>query len=209
MSKSTGSTRNNHKPAQPQARSGDQKTKSTGLLISTPIVASMALGDYLGSACSSLDLGGLVSEMRSQCEQVNRGDLKRPEAILLTQAFTLDAIFNEVARRAAIHKGQLEPFERLLRLAFKAQTQCRSTLETLANIKNPPVVLARQANISNGPQQVNNGVAVTPAREIQNEQNKLLEADDGKWMDTRTACTPSRVDPEMAPVGSVNRAEDT
>jgi len=168
----------------------------------------MALSDFLESACSNLDLGGLVSELRSQCEQVNRGDLKRPEAILLTQAFTLDAMFNDIARRAALHNGQIEPFERLLRLAFKAQTQCRSTLETLANIKNPPLVLARQANISNGPQQVNNGVAVTPAREIQNEQNKLLETDDGKWLDPRATCAPSRVDQAMAPVGRINRTED-
>ena len=35
-------------------------------------------------------------------------------------------------------------------------------------MKNPPVVFARQANIANGPQQVNNGVSQTgdsPARE--------------------------------------------
>lgn len=34
----------------------------------------------------------------------------------------------------------------------KAQSQCRATLETLAAIKNPPVIYAKQANISNGPQ---------------------------------------------------------
>jgi hypothetical protein len=32
----------------------------------------------------------------------------------------------------------------------------RMTLESLATIKNPPVVYARQANIAHGPQQVNN-----------------------------------------------------
>jgi len=34
--------------------------------------------------------------------------------------------------------------------------------ETLAAIKNPPTVSARQANIANGPQQVNNGVPALP-----------------------------------------------
>jgi len=45
---------------------------------------------------------------------------------------------------------------------MKAQNQCRMTLETLAAIKKPPVVFARQANINqgNGNQQVKNG---TPA----------------------------------------------
>jgi len=37
------------------------------------------------------------------------------------------------------------------------------TLETLATIKNPPVVFARQANVNNGGQQVNNGAAADPA----------------------------------------------
>jgi hypothetical protein len=45
-----------------------------------------------------------------------------------------------------------------MRLALKAQSQCRATLEALANIKNPPVVIARQANFAAGPQQVNNSV---------------------------------------------------
>jgi hypothetical protein len=35
-------------------------------------------------------------------------------------------------------------------MAMKAQNQRRMTLETLATIKNPPVLIARQANINNG-----------------------------------------------------------
>jgi hypothetical protein len=52
-----------------------------------------------------------------------------------------------------------DAFERYLRLALKAQNQCRATLETLAAIKNPPVVFTKQANINhgNGNQQINNG----------------------------------------------------
>ena len=45
-----------------------------------------------------------------------------------------------------------------LRVALKAQAQCRATLETLAEMKQPPTLLARQANIAHGPQQVNNRV---------------------------------------------------
>lgn len=51
--------------------------------------------------------------------------------------------------------------DRFMRLGLKAQDQCRHTLETLAVMKNPPV-FARQANIANGPQQVNNGHAPEP-----------------------------------------------
>jgi hypothetical protein len=45
--------------------------------------------------------------------------------------------------------------ERYMRLALKAQAQCRATIETLAALKSPPVVYARQANVA-GQQQVNN-----------------------------------------------------
>jgi hypothetical protein len=37
-----------------------------------------------------------------------------------------------------------------MRFGLKAQAQCRATLETLAAIKNPPTVFARQANIADG-----------------------------------------------------------
>jgi len=52
-------------------------------------------------------------------------------------------------------------YEVHMRLALEAQNQCRMTLETLATIKNPPTVFARQANIAHRPQQVNN--AMMPA----------------------------------------------
>jgi hypothetical protein len=84
--------------------------------------------------------------------------------MLTAQAHTLDAIFGNCARRAAANMGEyMHAAELYLRLALKAQSQCRATLETLAAIKNPaPVAFVRQANISAGPQQVNNGTASTP-----------------------------------------------
>jgi hypothetical protein len=69
----------------------------------------------------------------------------------------VDAIFASLARRAQMNMGEyMNAVDRYMRLALKAQGQCRATLETLAAIKNPPVVFAKQANIAQGPQQVNN-----------------------------------------------------
>lgn len=151
-------------------------------------------------------LKGFLDELTAQVEAVNNGDMKRAEEILITQAHTLNELFNSLARRAG-NQEYLKQYETYLRLALKAQGQCRATLETLATIKNPPVVFARQANISNGPQQVNNGVASsTPAEKIINQQNKLLEVQHGsKTMDTRTAGTTGCADPAMATLGEVNR----
>ena len=49
--------------------------------------------------------------------------------------------------------------EAYMRMALRAQNQVRLTLETINTIKNPPVVIAKQANITSGPQQVNNVLA--------------------------------------------------
>ena len=118
------------------------------------------------------EIAALAKTLSSQIDDVNNGNMQRPEAMLLAQAHTLDQLFNTLAQRA--HKREtVTSCEIHLRLAFKAQNQCRSTLETLAAIKNPPVVFAKQANISSGHQQINNGTA-SHAGEIKNQQNKLL-----------------------------------
>ena len=103
-----------------------------------------------------------------------------------------------------------------MKLALRAQGQCRATLETLANIKNPrPVAFVKQANISNGPQQVNNGTvdasdAVVRAREENpNPQNELLtdtRATHGKPVDTRAKSKAGRSNPRVATVETGHRA---
>ena len=60
------------------------------------------------------------------------------------------------ARRMTLD-NVVDEAERCMRMAMKAQNQCRMTLETLAALKNPRVVVAQQTNIAHGPQQVNNG----------------------------------------------------
>jgi hypothetical protein len=79
---------------------------------------------------------------------------------------------------------------------------------SLAQIKNPPVVYARQANFVNGPQQVNNGVQTSGARENEIPPSKLLEARHDERLDTRAALAPSRANQAMETVGRFDRAED-
>src|SRR5688572_9743762 len=111
--------------------------------------------------------------------------MRRAEAMLISQAHTLDNIFNTLARRV-LNQEFLLHWETYMRMAMKAQSQCRMTLETLASVKNPQVVFAKQANINNGgQQQVNNQAGVPLARETPLEPNKLqaLEKQDAKWLD--------------------------
>jgi hypothetical protein len=156
------------------------------------------------------DVNALAAELSRQVEAVNRGDLRRAEGLLLAQAHTLDNIFAILARRAT---GQqyLPQWEAYMRMGMRAQNQCRMTLETLATIKNPPAVFARQANINNGgQQQVNNGSAVprqggSRVGETPSEQNKLLEAKDVERLDTGAQGSTGRTDQDPAPVGTGDR----
>jgi len=177
------------------------------------VQAALTLLDY-NKTFGEMSVNTLIDDLGKQCGLANKGDLSRAEALLTAQAHTLDAIFNNLARRAALNMGQyVNAAETYLRLALKAQSQCRATLETLAEIKNPqPVAFVRQANIAHGPQQVNNGIAPpgepSRARETENQQNKLLEAQHGERLDTTAAGKAAKIDPEMATVGTIDRTEN-
>ena len=156
-----------------------------------------------------LEVSDLVGELRKAGEEVASGNLSRVEKMLAHQALTLDAIFNNMAQRS--HRQEtFKGIEVLMRLALKAQAQARSTAEALALLKNPQPYI-RQANMTTGPQQVNNGVtpgltemyaqAHTGAGINPSEQSKLLEADNGNHLDTRAQGTASRINPHMATVG--------
>lgn len=171
-----------------------------------PETAAAATTATFNQLASDVDVNRLVEEMNRQTKLVNDGDLARAEAMLLSQAHSLDAMFNEFARRAALNMGQyLEATDTYMRMAFKAQSQCRATLQTLGEIKAPrSIAFIRQANLANGPQQVNNGVAAAPRAETSNPTNELLEASHGNWMDTRATGTAGGIDPAMAAVEPVD-----
>lgn len=137
-----------------------------------------------------LDTPALIEALRDQTQAVHKGDMRAAEAMLMNQATALQSLFVKLAE-TGLQASLLRQQETALRLALKAQSQCRATLETLANIKNPPVVYAKQANVTTGPQQINNGphTAPTGAREKISEENKLKELSHEKqqWLDTGAA----------------------
>jgi hypothetical protein len=157
--------------------------------------------------------------LRETAKGLNEGDLSAAVTMLSSQAVALNAMFGELARRSALNMGEyLDASDRYMRLALKAQAQCRATLETLATIKNPPVMFARQANINNGgQQQVNNQQSPAQAakhaeprasaRESDSEPNELLEdlTHGRTQLDTRATTAAGRANPGLESVGEVNR----
>ena len=173
------------------------------------VTSAMVAREYHQYKFSELDLMSLVGELEAQAKTVISGDMGRPEAILSSQAHALDAIFAELSRRAIdnLRRGNADVGDRFLRLGLKAQGQCRATLETLGNLKNPPVVYARQANFANGPQQVNNGTLPTHAGDSENGKNKLLGVSNELCADTGTPTTTIRGNKEMGALAPIHRAK--
>jgi len=168
------------------------------------VQAALTLMDY-NKTFGEMSIGTLVNDLGKQCELASRGDLSRAEALLTAQAHTLDAIFHTLARQAT-RCEYVNQLDVNLRLGLKAQSQCRMTLEALAAIKNPPVVFARQANVTTGPQQINNGTAApTRAREIETEQTQLLERQNGERLDIGTPGTAVSANRELDAVEEVHR----
>jgi hypothetical protein len=154
--------------------------------------SAMIIFEYSKSVLGPLPLTELLAALKSDGERAHNGDLRNAEMMLASQAIALNSMFAELARRAAANMGQyLDVTETYLKLSLKAQNQCRATLETLAAMKNPPTVFAKQANIAHGPQQVNNTVSLAPAEKNEIRPTKLLEQDHGERLDTRTARTAS------------------
>ncbi len=168
--------------------------------------------DFSSVRCGNLDLSGLIDALTAQTKAVTDGDLGRGEAMLTAQAHTLDAVFNNLARQA-INAEYMDNFDRYLKLALRAQSQCRATWETLSTMKNPPIMgYVGQANIAHGHQQVNNAGSTagdtSRAPENADLQNKLLEQNDGERLDIGEAGAAGQADPAMAPLGEVGRTKD-
>lgn len=109
-----------------------------------------------GKSDKTLDISALMKHLRDQAGAVQSGNMSQAEAMLMNQATALQSLFVRLVERG-MAQATMPIMEGFMKLALRAQNQCRITLETLVSIKNPPVVFARQANIANGPQQVNNG----------------------------------------------------
>ena len=158
---------------------------------------------------SDQDVDALEKVLKAQAEKIHDGDIRQVETMLISQASALQGMFANMVRRAS-SSNQIPTIDLYMKFALRAQNQCRMTLETLANIKNPPVVYARQANIAQGHQQINNGAPeqIRAREEKTIPTNELLEAQDGKWLDTRTKSKTGKDDPEVETV-EISRNQNT
>ena len=69
----------------------------------------------------SLDLPKMVAMLNQQVKDLQEGDSSQTESILFSQAVTLNAIFLEMARRAALNMNEhIHATEAYMRMALRA-----------------------------------------------------------------------------------------
>lgn len=186
-----------------------EKSNKLALAITSPEFSSMEIvGNVkLRPQVTEEDLPALISALSDQSRAIGSGDMSRVEAMLINQATALQSLFTRLTLRG-FEQPNMANLEGFLRLALRAQNQCRATLETLASIKNPPNIIAKQANVAiGGPQQVNNHFCSGRPMPLM-PQNQLLEQHNESRMDAGTQATSSRPNSTLEALGTLNRPQN-
>jgi hypothetical protein len=142
-----------------EAKPGEHHLKTLARLSLNPGVrhaqlamafASQAFGDK--HQPSIMDSTEVLAEYLAAAE---KGDKRLASRLLTAQAISLDGMFTDLARRSANNMGQyLDAADRYMRLALKAQTACRTTLEALAKIHQPREQTVKHVHVNDGGQAV-------------------------------------------------------
>jgi len=167
---------------------------------------------FSNSLLPTVDVTEAFAQTLEAVAKVMKGDLGGLQAMLAAQALTCNAVFTDCMSRARLNYQNPEVFNRYMRSGLRAQSQSRATVETIAVTQNPPTVFAKQANITNGPQQVNNTLQTDAAPRvcaptIDSSPIKLLELrHDGQRLDTEPTSRTTESDSPLAAVEAINGA---
>lgn len=133
-------------------RAKAERRQAMAAAIMNPALAHGALAHGLLKtvAGGELDQEEFTIELHEQMKAVRAGKLGSVHGMLAAQAFSLDALYVEMMRRAMLNFGPCpEAVERYMRLALKAQAQSRATLETVARLHQPREQTVRHVHVDN------------------------------------------------------------
>jgi len=100
-----------------------------------------------------LDIPQLMAVLKAESERLSEGKSEDVGPMLANQALALQSLFSRLTERA-LSQSAMTNIEAFMRLALRAQSQCRATLETLSSLNKAPTVFANQANVATN-QQIN------------------------------------------------------
>lgn len=138
----------------------DQSPDETGAqamarkLVQPAFKNAIATSGFISKMIGGVELPGLTdyaNELQKTSTKAAEGDLAMASKMLAAQAVTLDTMFSELARRTAMNMGDyINAAERYGRLALKAQSNCRATLEAMAKLHQPREQTVRHVHVNEG-----------------------------------------------------------
>lgn len=155
---------------------------------------------------NNMDVLQFQNDIKKHIELIQNGDLSNLEAILSTQVFSLNLLFNKMAAKIELAEefGDAQIF---VDLAMKIQNNCRKTVLTLSEIRNPKkTTFIKQQNCAVN-QQVNNDntVDIPKKSSLENELLKVKHVP----MELRTTITAIPTDSQLETMGEINRGENS
>jgi hypothetical protein len=144
------------KPVEIQRAKGESGTGALARVMVGPELrhghtVSTYAGALLGSHADKPHLNDYAERLRDAGEKAVAGDLAFASRTLAAQAITLDAMFTELARRAAVNMGEyINAADRYARLALKAQANSRATIEALGKLHQPREQTVRHVHVNEG-----------------------------------------------------------
>ena len=208
MTNKTSTAKPNAKQIAPVKKSEQTDSERYAKISLTASTMSAVLSDaFTKKLFPSSDLVDVANVLSEKITDIQNGDMKPIEAMLIAQAQALQTMFVSLGRDA-VAKTQLNQYTAFMNLALKAQSQSRATIQALVELKYPKqATFVKQANIAQGYQQVNNATNThAHAKEITNQPNELLEVNHGsEKMDDRATQTAIAKDKAVETVAAQHR----
>lgn len=134
---------------------------SDGRVMSDLVLSPVARHSALATEAGSRGFGGkppamdAYESLSAQIDKAAAGDMTLASTTLAAQAVSLDTLFTEMAQRSRKCMGShFDAAERFIRLALKAQANCRTTLEALGKLHQPREQTVRHVHVNEGGQAV-------------------------------------------------------
>ena len=162
----------------------------------------------------TIDISALIDSIHARTTEIKAGDLTSIEEVLFSQIIALQAMFTNLTKKAIGQSG-MNNYQSFMTMAFKAQSQCRATVQALTELKYPrQVSFVKQANIANGPQQVNNeALPGSRAEELEASETNYQQIEDKRnereELDFRRTTAASGKNQELATLGKVKRTSNS
>jgi hypothetical protein len=135
------------------AEKGKSESRQMSEVVMRPMARNGFITGSLGSkhfAGTKPDLTDTVEIMVDACKKVRANDLSDQRDILTSQAMALDAIFTAMVLRSENNlKDYFDASQRFMRMAMKAQAQCRTTIEALDRLARGGEQVIKHVHVDN------------------------------------------------------------